>query len=170
MSRLKTRTPKITGVKYRTSDVLRKPKLSGTQEKSNSITPGVPKKFNLPRDRSTTIANALSPIKISSGRIKPRDAGVAGGLSGDDLPGPQLHQKFFPGGFETEMDSREICSSNRGVPWIVTGRKWPPSETSTNVDLRAGKIMHNTFLKRRAARGVGFKAEGVVYGVVINLQ
>lgn len=32
----------------------------------------------------------------------------------------------------------------------MTGGKWPPSETSTNVDLRAGKIMHNTFLKRRA--------------------
>lgn len=32
----------------------------------------------------------------------------------------------------------------------MTGRKWSVSETSTNVDLRAGKIMHNTFLKRRA--------------------
>lgn len=50
----------------------------------------------------------------------------------------------------------------------MTVRKWPASETSTNVDLRAGKIMHNTFLKRRASVGVG--GTGMVYGVVINLQ
>ena len=46
----------------------------------------------------------------------------------------------------------------------MTSRKWSVSETSTNVDLRAGKIMHNTFLKRRAEPPVATGRErGVVY-------
>ena len=78
--------------------------------------------------------------------------------------------------FEMETDgsprfNRVRAKGHEGL-WIgksiVTGRKWPASETSTNVDLRAGKIMHNTFLKRRASVGVG--GTGMVYGVVINLQ
>lgn len=51
----------------------------------------------------------------------------------------------------------------------MTGRKWSVSETSTNVDLRAGKIMHNTFLKRRAEWQLGGRG-GWCTGVVINLQ
>lgn len=41
----------------------------------------------------------------------------------------------------------------------MTGGKWSVSETSTNVDLRAGKIMHNTFLKRRAEPPVSVATE-----------
>ena len=41
----------------------------------------------------------------------------------------------------------------------MTGRKWSVSETSTNVVLRAGKIMHNTFLKRRAEPPVSVATE-----------